>query len=145
MQERNLEIELLLLSNEQACIEADYKAMDILIENLMHNAYHYTLPHGQVQVRMERTTEVMTVKIIDSGVGIDEDEIDQVFEQLYRGRSADAGPTDARGMGLGLYFAKYIVEAHGGVINLYSERNVGTEVSFTLPVRQQDPDRSVSS
>jgi signal transduction histidine kinase len=72
--------------------------------------------------------------VIDSGVGIGSHEIDKVFERLYRGQSADAGPTDSRGLGLGLYLARHIVEAHQGTIRLESQIDVGTVVTVQLPV-----------
>jgi signal transduction histidine kinase len=80
--------------------------------------------------------ERAAVYIIDNGVGIGADEIDRVFERLYRGRSADAGPTDTRGLGLGLYFSERIVTAHGGTISIQSEVDFGTVVSVKLPLLQ---------
>ncbi len=76
------------------------------------------------------------MSVIDSGVGIDKDEINRVFERMYRGRSADAGPTDARGLGLGLYLAKEIVQLHHGTIEIESQIGVGTIVMVKLPLRQ---------
>jgi signal transduction histidine kinase len=139
IQNRRIEVELFLLSGDHAQIEADKRHIGVVVENLLHNAYSYTLPGGRIQVRMERFPQHVAVTIADTGVGIDADEIDRVFEQMYRGRSADAGPTDARGLGLGLYFAKTIVEAHGGSIELRSEVNAGTQITFSLPLRQPEP------
>jgi signal transduction histidine kinase len=74
--------------------------------------------------------------IVDNGVGIAADETERVFERMYRGRSADAGETDTRGLGLGLYISREIVHAHHGTIKLQSELQTGTMVCVTLPHQQ---------
>jgi signal transduction histidine kinase len=71
-------------------------------------------------------------------VGIAEDEIERVFERMYRGRSADAGETDTRGLGLGLYISREIVQAHRGSITLRSQPKTGTMVTLTLPAKQPE-------
>jgi signal transduction histidine kinase len=57
---------------------------------------------------------------------------------MYRGKSAEAGPTDSRGLGLGLYLSKHVIEAHRGTIQVESKLNFGTVVTVELPVRQND-------
>jgi two-component system sensor histidine kinase VicK len=117
-------------------VEADAKRISQVFDHLIRNAYSYTLPGGRIEVVADVEQEQAAVYIIDNGVGIAGDEIEMVFERLYRGRSADAGPTDARGLGLGLYFAERIVKAHGGTLSLQSEVDFGTVVSVKLPLLQ---------
>jgi signal transduction histidine kinase len=117
-------------------IEADPRHLGQVFDHLLRNAYSYTLPGGLMEVRAEIQGARMVVSVLDSGVGIGPDEIEKVFERMYRGRSADAGPTDARGLGLGLYLSKRIVEAHEGAIKLESQLNFGTIVTVELPLRQ---------
>jgi two-component system sensor histidine kinase VicK len=117
-------------------IEADPRHLGQVFDHLVRNAYSYTLPGGLIEVRAEIQSARLVVSVLDSGVGIGPDEIDKVFERMYRGRSADAGPTDARGLGLGLYLSKRIVEAHEGMIKLESQLNFGTIVTVELPLRQ---------
>jgi signal transduction histidine kinase len=119
-------------------IEGDPHRIGQVIDHLLRNAYSYTLPGGKIQVILrcnERSQAVIIVR--DTGVGIAEHEQTLVFERMYRGQSADAGPTDTRGLGLGLYFSKYIIEAHHGTIELESQQDVGTTVTLTLPVSQK--------
>jgi signal transduction histidine kinase len=134
-QKRELMLSLFRPSSD-LWIEGDPVHLQQVLDHLLRNAYNYTLPGGLIEVRAELRGCCVTVSILDSGVGIGPDELDKVFERMYRGRSADAGPTDARGLGLGLYLSKRIVEAHHGKITLASQLNFGTIVTVELPLRQ---------
>jgi two-component system sensor histidine kinase VicK len=138
MQQRSHQM-LLNLLHRHIWIEADVKRMTQVFDHLIRNAYSYTLPGGRIEVVADMEQDQAAVYILDNGVGIATDEIDKVFERLYRGRSADAGPTDARGLGLGLYFAERIVKAHGGTLTLQSEVDFGTVVAVKLPLLQIKP------
>jgi two-component system sensor histidine kinase VicK len=118
------------------CMDGDARRVNQLIDYLLSNAYNYTLPGGFFKLSLELQGPNVIFEVVDSGVGIAPDEIDKVFERMYRGRSADAGPTDARGLGLGLYLAREIVTAHGGQITLQSQLDVGTVATVRLPLRQ---------
>lgn len=119
-------------------IEGDVSRLTQVFQNIIVNAFSYTLPGGWIEVYLETDEDACAIVTVhDSGVGIGEDEVEKVFEKLYRGRSADAGPTDTRGMGLGLYISKQIVEAHNGTIKLDSELNVGTTVAISLPLTEK--------
>jgi two-component system phosphate regulon sensor histidine kinase PhoR len=74
------------------------------------------------------------VDVLDTGVGIRPDEIERVFDSMYRGTAAAAGPTDSRGMGVGLYISKHIVELHQGRIRLGSAPDKGTHLRIELPI-----------
>lgn len=138
MQQRNHQVILNLL-HRHIWIDADVKRMTQVLDHLIRNAYSYTLPGGRIEIVADIEQNQAAVYIIDNGVGIAADEIDKVFERLYRGRSAEAGPTDARGLGLGLYFADRIVKAHGGTLTLQSEVDFGTVVAVKLPLAQAKP------
>jgi signal transduction histidine kinase len=118
-------------------IEGDRTRLEQVLDHVLRNAYSYTLPGGSIDLYARSEKHNAVIVITDSGVGIAPDEIDKVFERLYRGRSADAGPTDARGLGLGLYLSRRIVESHGGTIHLESQIDVGTTATITLPLRQE--------
>jgi two-component system sensor histidine kinase VicK len=133
---RNQTLSLNMLPDNQSCIEGDRIRIAEVLDHLLRNAYSYTLTDGWIGIQMERKSGQLAFSVIDSGVGIDKDEINRVFERLYRGRSAEAGPTDARGLGLGLYLAKAIVEQHHGTIEIESQPGVGTVVTVRLPLQQ---------
>lgn len=126
------------LLQPQIIIEADERRLRQVFDHLIRNAYSYTLPGGRIEVVAGVEDCQAVAYVIDSGVGIAADELDKVFERLYRGRSADAGPTDSRGLGLGLYFAQRIIKAHGGEICLQSQVDFGTVVTIKLPLPQPE-------
>jgi two-component system phosphate regulon sensor histidine kinase PhoR len=119
-------------------INGDYERLGQVLDHVLQNSYNYTLPGGFIEVSADRHNDRISISVFDSGVGIDSDDLDNVFERMYRGKSADAGPTDSRGLGLGLYMTKQIIEAHRGTIALESKPGAGTMVTIDLPaVRQQ--------
>jgi signal transduction histidine kinase/HAMP domain-containing protein len=119
-------------------IDGDRRYLAQLLDYLMGNAYSYTLPGGSVELCALPKDERAVIYVMDSGVGIAPDELDRVFERMYRGTSAGVGETDTRGLGLGLYLSKHIVESHGGTISLESKLNFGTVVTVELPVQQRN-------
>jgi len=134
---RDLKLWSQILASADLPIDGDAMRLGQAFEHILRNSWSYTLPGGWIEVRAKIENGQAIVIIVDSGVGIDQDELEKVFERMYRGRSADAGPTDARGLGLGLYLAKQIIEAHNGTITLESEPNLGTTVTLQLPTRQR--------
>jgi len=124
---RELQFEISLPPGD-VTIEGDYTRLGELFDHILRNACSYTLPGGAVQVHVAPEDNWICVDVVDTGVGIYPDEIERVFERMYRGSAADAGPTDSRGMGLGLYLSKHIIELHGGSIHLTSEPGAGTTV-----------------
>lgn len=132
---REHQLSLALLS-DHIVVEGDERRIKEVIDHLLHNSYSYTLPGGLISIQAGAVNGNAIVSIADTGVGIDADEIDKVFDRMYRGKSAEAGPTDARGLGLGLYISRQIVELHHGTIHLESEPNRGTRITISLPVHQ---------
>jgi signal transduction histidine kinase len=135
MKQRNLQFSLMLATND-LFIEADPARIEQLLEHILRNAHSYTLPGGLVEICAESNETTAFISITDSGKGIAPDEINRVFERMYRGRASMAGDTDARGMGLGLYISQQIVEAHHGTIKIESAIDLGTIVTIELPIRQ---------
>jgi two-component system, OmpR family, sensor histidine kinase KdpD len=97
--------------------------------NLVDNALKYSPPDTPVDIRVSAGEDEVTIEVADRGPGLTEEEIDAVFEKLYRG-SASAGR--ARGAGLGLAIAQAIVQAHGGRIWACNRPEGGAVFAFTL-------------
>jgi len=77
------------------------------------------------------------VMVEDTGIGIDADDRERVFERLYRGAAARS--LRPSGTGLGLAIARWIVESHAGTIELTDREHGGTAVIVTLPLRISEP------
>jgi signal transduction histidine kinase len=115
-------------------VRGDERRLSQFFDHLLRNAYSYTLSGGTIEVQIALKAESVMIYILDTGVGIAPDELPRVFERMYRGRSADAGPTNSSGLGLGLYLAQHIIEAHQGTISLDSKVGQGTIAKVELPV-----------
>jgi signal transduction histidine kinase len=136
MEARDLAFEV-LLPDDLICVEGDEERLGQVIDHLLRNAYSYTLPGGVVRLSAMAKNGQMRLTVADTGVGIQPEEMDSVFERMYRGSAAEAGPTDSRGMGLGLYLTKHIVEGLGGRVEIASEPQRGTLVRVLLPLSKQ--------
>lgn len=114
-------------------IEADPdRIRDELLGNLLSNAFKYVESGDQVRVAARGEADVLELEVADTGPGIAEDEIDQIFEKYYQVETGG----DELGTGLGLAIAREIVESHGGTIQAESETGRGTVFRARLPVRQ---------
>ena len=110
------------------------------IENLLFNAVRYTPNGGKVRLEVQDHGADVLIRVRDNGIGIPDDEIDKVFGEFYRATNAMALERD--GTGLGLSFAKQVVERHGGRIWAQNNPEGGCTVSFTIPKNLQARSRS---
>lgn len=104
------------------------RILQVLV-NLLSNAIKFTPPSGRIVVRVDRTGDELRFAVSDTGVGIPSDKLEAVFERFLQ-----VVPNDRRGVGLGLYISKCIVQGHGGRIWAESRRGEGSTISFTLPI-----------
>lgn len=112
-------------------VKANEDHVKQLLINLIDNAIKYTLEGGSVKVWVQRDGSNVELHVRDTGIGIAQEHIPRLFERFYRvdkGRSRNMG-----GTGLGLAIVKHIVMDMGGLIQVQSELNVGTEFTVTLP------------
>jgi signal transduction histidine kinase len=107
----------------------DHDRMLQVLANLITNSIKFTAPGGTIQVRGESAGGDVRVCVSDTGTGIPRDMLESVFERFRQ-----VTKNDRRGLGLGLYISRCIVEAHGGRIWAESEQGKGTTLCFTLPV-----------
>ncbi|WOV84057.1 ATP-binding protein [Sporosarcina jeotgali] len=101
--------------------------------NLLSNAIKFSPDGGDVLVKLSEQGDHLKVTIQDQGIGIPADELKHMFEKFYR--FDNTYRRKIGGTGLGLAICRKIVEKHGGEITVESEENVGTAVSFTIPIK----------
>jgi two-component system, OmpR family, sensor histidine kinase KdpD len=111
------------------------RASEVLV-HLIENANQYSPPDQPITITAEASGDFVVTSVADRGSGIDDPERALVFEKFYRGKDQRYS---VEGTGMGLPIAKAIVEAHGGTINLTSQRGHGSVFSFTLPVERGRP------
>ncbi len=112
-------------------VECDPEALEQVLRNLYENALKYGPSDGIIRTTAEVEADWVTVSVIDQGVGIGPEHVTHVFERFRR---PGADPT-IRGMGLGLYLSRLLVEAQGGTIRADSAGpGTGATFSISLPV-----------
>ena len=103
---------------------------DKVFNNLLSNAFKYTSEEGEVKVELTQTTDTLTIKVIDSGVGISEVKPSRLFDRFYQGAANDI--TGIPGTGIGLNLARNIVEMHGGTISAGNRSDGVNGACFTV-------------
>jgi signal transduction histidine kinase len=106
----------------------DHERVLQVLANLLSNAIKFTPAGGRISLRVEPVGQDVRFSVADTGPGIPSHQLEAVFERFWQARSEDR-----RGLGLGLYISKGIVEAHGGRLWAESLPGQGSTFSFTLP------------
>jgi signal transduction histidine kinase len=112
-------------------VNGDRSRIAQVLDNLLDNALRYAPEESTIHITVENLGPLIQTRIEDSGPGIPGEDLPHIFDRFYRvekSRDRDSG-----GAGLGLAIAKSLVEAHGGQIEVHSERGQGTKVTFLLP------------
>jgi two-component system OmpR family sensor kinase len=111
-------------------IDGDRDLLFIALQNLVANAVKFSAPGDTVEVRASEDGSWLLLEVADTGAGIPEDEIGEVWQELARGRAARSLP----GTGIGLALVRVIAGRHGGQVAIRSRDGQGTVVSIRLPV-----------
>ena len=118
---------------EEVLIEVDAVLFDLVLTNVMQNAFRYSPPDGTIKVACAAEGPDCVITVTDSGIGIPPEDQEKVFERFYRVQRSD---DVSRGSGLGLAIARSFVEASHGSVGITSPicDGRGTAVSIRLPL-----------
>ncbi|WP_066371193.1 sensor histidine kinase [Neobacillus fumarioli] len=122
--------EILLQYRDPIILKADELKIKQVIIILLDNAIKYS--SSIIEMFLERNEYQIIIRVKDYGIGIPQEEIENIFERFYRVDKARSRETG--GSGLGLHIAKRIIKLHKGDITISSKEGVGTEVSIYLPI-----------
>jgi two-component system phosphate regulon sensor histidine kinase PhoR len=112
-------------------IQADPDNLFLAIFNILTNALKYS-PQPRIMISTYHTGSHYYILVKDNGIGIDKADIKKVFRKFYRAQKGNLH--NVKGLGLGLYFSKKVIDLHKGNINVQSIMDVGTEFKIELPV-----------
>jgi signal transduction histidine kinase len=123
-------VKLILICEDNFQVHADSLRLEQIVLNLLDNALKYSKENTEVTLAVQKKEKKTIISVTDFGIGIPPDEVEFVFEKLYRvekSRSRSFG-----GSGIGLAVVKELVEAHGGTIEVKS--NFGNGSAFTVTI-----------
>ena len=117
-------------------VYADRAGIERVVTNILTNAIKYTPEGGEIKIYVGFVYNDAYIKIIDTGIGIPEEDLEKIFERFYRvdkARTREMG-----GTGLGLSIAKEIIEKNDSRIDIKSELGKGTEVVIRIPTKRAE-------
>jgi signal transduction histidine kinase len=120
------------IQTQDSRIVADQLRVGQVFGNILDNAIKFSPPGKQVKVKLQEQDDEYLISVIDQGIGVSPESFDHIFERFYRIRNFSS--RQYSGIGMGLFVAKAIVEAHGGHINFSSNQGGGSTFYFTLPL-----------
>ncbi|MGB2845822.1 MAG: ATP-binding protein [Candidatus Aminicenantaceae bacterium] len=109
--------------------EGDKSRIMIALRNIFTNAIEAIQAHGEIIIKASREKSKIILKIKDTGMGIEKNILDKIFESYFSTKDV--------GTGLGLPIAKKVIEDHGGTIQASSKKNEGTKILIKLPQAKQ--------
>lgn len=119
------------LPSSKLLVPFDAGKVRMVVENIIDNASKYTAPGKTITVRVEADRKQAHVHVTDQGVGIAKKDIPKLFQKFSR--ISNERSTEVGGSGLGLYWAKKIMDLHDGAITVTSRPHKGTTFTITLP------------
>ena len=116
--------------NNIADVICDETLIEIVINNLLSNSIKYSANNSTVRIKLELENQYVNISVIDTGIGIAEDEQDRIFDKFYRAKNND--DLQVLGTGLGLAIVQGILHLHNTAITLNSSHGKGSVFSFKL-------------
>jgi two-component system OmpR family sensor kinase len=123
---------------DQVLVRGDPDRLKQVFLNIISNAIHYTPPGGDVYLTLSKAGDMAKVIVRDTGPGIAAKDVPHIFDRFYRGEKSRTR-SKTSGFGLGLSIAYWIVDTHGGRIEVDSHDGQGTTFCVYLPIQQPEP------
>ncbi len=127
---KNITIEL--DSTETPKVEVDTEKVSIIVSNLISNAIKYTRENGKILVSISPSDLGVQVQVQDSGIGINPDELPNVFVRFYQASNIEK--IESKGSGVGLAIVKAYAEGHGGKVHVESSLDRGSSFKVEFPI-----------
>ncbi len=115
-------------------VSGDRNRIRQVLSILLDNALRHTEENGKIVIKVKKEERKAVLEVSDNGEGIEHDELPRIFERFYQ--SANARENGAAGLGLSI--ARWIVDSHGGSIEVKSEKGKGTSFSVFFPLREKE-------
>jgi len=126
------DVQIFLHDSQDVEINIDPGDLEIIFNNLISNAVKYNKQNGRVDVFIEKEDNSVIIKVKDTGIGLSENEIKNLFEEFFRVKNEQT--KHITGSGLGLPIVRKILDIYNGDIQVESEVEVGSTFTVTLPV-----------
>jgi heavy metal sensor kinase len=130
-QQKGLEVEA-ALGKHSVWVQGDAQFLRQLVTILIDNAVKYTTAPGRITVGLHASSKAASILVSDTGIGIEADDLQKIFERFYRADKARSRHTG--GIGLGLAIGRWIAEAHGGTLAVESQPGKGSTFRLNLPL-----------
>ncbi|NPE30072.1 PAS domain S-box protein [Methanococcoides sp. SA1] len=130
---KNIDVTIKTTSNTH--IESDLRKFNTIVYNLLNNAIKFTPEHGSISIEENVVDDSIQVSVIDTGIGIAEEDIDKLFKPF--GQLDSSHTRKFGGTGIGLVLVKKYIDMLGGSIRVESELDQGTKFIFTLPIKPE--------
>lgn len=109
----------------------DKDVLEKVINNLLSNAYKFTPVNGKITLHLVEKNERIAISVLDTGTGISKTQMPKIFKRYYTKK--DKNENNPKGIGIGLAYAKTLMELHQGAINVTSETGKGAEFRVEFP------------
>lgn len=129
---RKNNVEVTLISKREILAEVDEVKMTLILTNLVENAIKYNREQGKVEVTLDADHQFFTVQVEDTGIGIPEESLNQIYERFYRVDKSHS--REIGGTGLGLAITRSAVLLHRGSIKVDSVEGEGTIFIVKIPL-----------
>ncbi len=134
----NKEIKIYNELKDELEVFGDIEMLSTVFRNLISNAIKFTPRNGRIKIKSKRNSKTVEVSVIDTGVGISEEKIPDLF-RIDR-QVSTFGTANEKGTGLGLILCKEFIDKHKGRIKVTSERKNGSEFKVILPAQNRKQD-----